>query len=121
MATTSIQSAKAFSLANFREAFQRSRARQYMSEMEVEQVRTALEEKNEFLLAELYDVLLQEQVADEKIVRDFVMTKNRIIDDFKASATSIEKKFVQAPLKKRIAKTEKSEHKKAEAMLKKIK
>ena len=120
MAPQNASSGKAFSIANFKKAFRDSAARQYMSEMEVEQVRTAVEGKDVMLLGKLYDVLLQEQVSDEQIVREFVMTKNRILDDFMAEATSIEKKMVQAPFKKRVAKTEKQEKKRAENILKKL-
>lgn len=113
-------STQPFSIANFKKAFNSSRSRKYMSDMEIEQVRTAIEEKDVMLLGKLYDILLQEQVNDEQIVRDFIMTKNRILDDFMAEATSIGNKMMQAPLKKRVAKTEKLEQKRAEAILKKL-
>lgn len=106
-----------FSIQNFKIAFNNSRGRKYMSDMEVEQVRTAIEEKDVMLLGKLYDILLQEQVNDEQIVRDFIMTKNRILDDFMAESKGIENKFVQGPIKKRAAKIEKKERKKAEKML----
>lgn len=109
-----------FSIPNFKKAFNNSRSRKYMSDMEVEQVRTAMEEKDVMLLGKLYEILLQEQTNDEAIVRDFVMTKNRIIDDFMAESKSIENKMLQAPLKKKVAKTEKREQKRAEAILKKL-
>lgn len=117
MATTTSSGTKTFSIANFRDAFQKSRARQYMSDMEVEQVRTAVEEKNIMLLGQLYDVLLQEQVTDEQIVRDFVMTKNKLLDNFTVASIDIEKKLIQKPQKKRVARAEKKERKAAEKIL----
>lgn len=110
-------STQPFSIANFKKAFSNSRSRKYMSDMEVEQVRTAIEEKDVMLLGQLYDILLQEQVNDEQIVRDFVMTKNKILDGFLFETVSIEKKFVQGPMKKRAEKAATKEKKKAEKML----
>ncbi len=111
---------KAFSIANFQKAFESSPARKYMSQMEVAQVRSAIEEKNIMLLGQLYDVLLREQVADEQIVRDFVMTKNRVADNFAVEVIDIEKKMVQGPMKQKAAKAEKKEQKGAEDLLKNL-
>jgi hypothetical protein len=120
MATQTSTGSKVFSIANFRKAFSESRARQYMSDMEIEQIRTAIEEKDIMLLGKLYDVLLQEQLTDEQIIRDFVMTKNKLLDGFMVNAMSIEKTLVQGPMKKRVAKAEKKEQKKAEDILNKL-
>ena len=106
-----------FSLKIFRETFSRSRAKQFMSNMELAQIHTALEEKNEALLGKLYKILIQEQVNDEKLVRDFIMTKNRLVDGFEVEAISIEKQYVEAPRKKRAAKAEKTEQQEAEKLL----
>jgi hypothetical protein len=59
-------------------------------------------------------------MTDEKIVRDFVMAKNRLYDGFMAEAKSIGKKMIEAPRKKRVAKVEKSERKKAEKLLEEL-
>ncbi len=115
---TSIQP---FSIQNFKKAFNNSKSRKYMSDMEIEQVRAAMEEKDVMLLGKLYEILLEEQANDEQIIRDFVMTKNRILDDFMAESKSIENKMLQAPLKKKVATTEKNEQKHAEALLKNLK
>ncbi len=110
-------STEPFSIANFKKVFSNSASRQCMSDMDVEQVRTAIEEKDVVLLGKLYEILLKEQVADDEIIRDFVMTKNKILDGFMFEARNIENKFVQAPMKKRAAKTAKREQKNAEKML----
>ena len=120
MATTSQTVFKPFSIENFKEAFNNSKARQYLSDMELEQVRVALEEKDLGLLGTLYEVLLQEKAADEEIVRDFVMAKNRILDGFETEAVNTGKKMLEAPRKMRAAKTEKEEQLKAEGMLKNL-
>ena len=112
---------KPFSIANFRMMFSQSRARQYMSDMEIEQIRVAVEEKDVILLGKLYEILLQEQATDEQIVREFVMTKNKIMDGFMVDAMDAEKKIVESPRKKKVAKAEKKEQKQAEAILKKLK
>ncbi len=111
---------KAFSIAKFKTAFSNSRAKQYMSDMEIEQVRRAIEDKDILLLGQLYEILLKEQSTDEQIVQDFVMTKNRILDDFMVQATSIEKKMVQVPHKQAEARAVAQEEQAAEDILKKL-
>lgn len=91
-----------------------------MSDMDVEQVRAAMEEKDIMLLGKLYDILLKEQVSNEAVIRDFVMTKNKILDGFQVESMTIEKKIVQGPMKKRAAKVAKREQKKAEKILEKL-
>jgi|GEM_PF-2529197 len=109
-----------FSIANFKKLFRQSPARKFMSDMEVEQIRVAVEEKNVFLLGKLYDILLQENVVNEEIVRQFVLTKNKIIDDFSIEAVGIQKKTVQAPFQKKVAKAEQEERSSAEDILKNL-
>ena len=117
---TAMSPLKPFSIKNFRELFENSSARQFMSNMELEQVRVAIENKDVMLLGQLYDILLKGQMNDQDIVRDFVMAKNRIVDGFMAEATGIEKKISEAPRKEAVSKAEKREQAKAEAMLKKL-
>jgi len=117
MATQATSGGNAFSIPNFRKLFSESNAKQYMSDMDIEQIRTAMEEKDVMLLGTLYDILLKEQVSNEEVVRDFIMTKNKILDGFLVESMSIEKKIVQGPMKKRTAKAEKKEQKKAEQIL----
>lgn len=120
MATQTATGSAPFSIANFRKAFEASGSRQYMSDMDIEQVRTAIEEKDIMLLGKLYDILLKEQVANESVVRDFVMTKNKILDGFMVETMTIEKRIVQGPMKKRAAKVAKKERKKAEQILEEL-
>lgn len=120
MASTPTNSGNAFTIANFRRAFSQSPARQYMSDMDVEQVRKAVEEKDLMLLGSLYEILLREQVNSEDIVRDFVMTKNKILDGFMIETVNIEKKIVQGPKKAAAAKVERRERNRAEDILKKL-
>lgn len=109
-----------FSIANFKKLFENSESRKYMSDMEVRQVDVAIEEKDVMLLGKLYEILLLEQATGQEIIRDFVTTKNRVVDGFMAEAKGIEKKFAEAPFKKKVAAEEKSEQKSAEEMLKRI-
>lgn len=111
---------KPFSIANFRQLFNAAQSRQYMSDMEVEQVRVAIEDKNVALLGQLYEILLKEQATDEEIVREFVMTKNRLVDKFMVDAVDIEKKMVQGPIKQAAEKAQRKEEKKAEKMLEEL-
>ncbi len=120
MTPSATSTGKGFSIANFRKLFTESNAKQYMSEMDIEQIRKAIEEKDLMLLGTLYDILLKEQVSNEEVVRDFIMTKNKILDGFMVESMSIEKKLVQAPLKKAAAKAEKKERKKAEKILEEL-
>lgn len=120
-ASSSAQSqSRVFSIAKFRELFEHSHARQYMSLMDVEQIYEAIDAKNVMLLGKLYDILLQEQVADEAIVREFVMCKNRIEDNFSVAVTDAEKKLLGNPQKQKVAKAEQGEQKRAENILKKL-
>ncbi len=120
MATTSPLDQQAFSIKKFKSLFYTSPARQFMSDMDIEQVRKAIEDKDILLLGQLYEILLHEQVTNENVIRDFVMTKNKILDGFTADAMSIEKRFVEAPRKERAEKAERKEQKKAEEILKKL-
>jgi hypothetical protein len=89
-----------------------------MSDMDVTQIHQAIEEKDVMLLGKLYEVLLREQDSKEEAVRDFVISKNKIIDEFMVQTVDIDKKFVEAPRKKAVAKAEKKEQKSAENILK---
>jgi len=106
-----------FSIANFRKVFNNSPSLKYMSDMEIEQVRKAIEDKDVMLLGKLYDILLRERTTDEQIIRDFVMTKNRIIDNFLIETTTIEKKMIEAPMREKIATAEQKEQMTAEDIL----
>ncbi len=111
---------KPFSLVNFRALYEQAPSRQYLSKMEEEQIGAALKDKNIPLLEALYKILLQEQSSDAEIARDFIMTKNRILDDCMIDMKDIENKYLAKPLKKKRARTEKVERKKAEALLKQL-
>ena len=106
-----------FSIANFKFLFNASRAKKYLSIMEIEHIKVALEEKNLVLLRKLYEVLLQEYKTDEQIVQNFVMTQNRILNDLGNKAEDIKKQYIEIPRKKRIAKIENSEHAMADEIL----
>ena len=112
--------AKAFSIANFKKLFNESKARQYMSEMDVAQVRQAIDDKDIMLLGQLYDVLLQEQMTNEEIVRDFVMTKNKILDDFAVTVRNIDQTMGKGAQKQIMATQEKQEQNSAEDILKNL-
>lgn len=92
---------KSFTIGTFQKVYRSSRARKYLSRMETEQIRQAVEAKNLPLLKTLYDVLLQEKLKDEEIVREFVMTKNRIIDEFTVKAKHVHFEYVRKPVAKR--------------------
>lgn len=111
---------KPFSIQNFRELYNRSEAKKYLSAMDIEQIRVAMEKKDTALLEKLYETLLKEQASNDEIVRDFVITKNKILDEFYVEATQIKKRYVEAPMKKRAAKAEQKERKKAEDILKQL-
>jgi len=108
---------KPFSIANFRELFENSESRKYMSDMEVRQVSVAIEEKDVMLLGKLYEILLLEQATGQEIISDFATTKNRIVDGFMAEATHIRKKFVEKPQEERRAEQEASEQVAAEKLI----
>ena len=113
-------SAQPFSIDAFKALFRNSRARKYLSRMEVEQIHTALEDKNVKLLETLYGVLLQEKTRDEEIVRDFVMTQNRIMDEYNIELTGIKKKYVDRPLMEESNAAASKEKAEADEILKKI-
>ena len=117
MATKTKQKLDEFSIANFKFLFNASRAKKYLSEMELKNIQTALEEKNLVLLRKLYEVLLQEYKTDEQIVQNFVMTQNRILNDLGNKAEEIKKQYIELPRKKRIAKIENKEHLLADEIL----
>jgi hypothetical protein len=106
-----------FSIQAFRELFAKSKARKYLSRMEEETVRRALEEKNADLLKELYAVLVQEQESDEKLVQEYVMTQNKLMDDYSLKSTAIEKKYLRQINAEKIAPAEKSDQDEAERLL----
>ncbi len=98
-----VATSQPFSLEVFQTLFQNSRARKYLSNPEVQQVYSALEAGNIKLLKLLYRILLKEKVQDEEIVRDFVMAKNQIVDEFNLKATGIAKRSILEPKKQREA------------------
>lgn len=106
-----------FSIEAFVELFRDSAAKQYMSKMDIEQIRRAVEEKDEYLLKELWPILLAGQTRDEEIVRNFVMTKNKILDDYDVEVVNIRKKFVDNPKKQKLRALSEKEANTAENIL----
>ncbi len=106
-----------FSFVNFRELWRNSRSKKYMSDMEIEQVKVALEDKNERLLSKLFEILQQEHLSNEKIVQDFVMTKNRILDELLIESTELKKKYIDIPEKNKRQTAETKEKSQADTLL----
>jgi hypothetical protein len=117
MTQSAATNSKAFSIRNFREVLRKSSATKYLSDMEIQQVRTAIEEKDLMLLGRLYEILLQQQASDEKIVRDFIFAKNRLTENFETSAVKIEKRDYEAKYQQRQAAIESEEKQKAENII----
>lgn len=88
---------KMFTIKNFRELYYTSEAKKYLSSMEIEQIKVALEQQDVGLLEKLYKILQQESLTNEQIVREFVMTKNKIVDEFQVEVIDIEKKYITGP------------------------
>ncbi len=107
-----------FSVEAFRALFNRSVIRKYLSAMDVEQVRIALEDKDMVVLQRLYEVLLQAEAKDEKIVREFVITKNKILDKFYVESMGIHHQIVVGSIQKRSAKAHMEDETAAEDILK---
>jgi|WetSurMetagenome_2_1015567.scaffolds.fasta_scaffold111957_3 hypothetical protein len=120
MATATAINPAPFSLHNFQRLFSSSPASKYLTRFEVDQIREAMEKKNLPLLQKLYVVLHEERATDEELTRNFVMAKNRIMDDFMVEAKEIEQKYVEIPKRKASAKKEAAEKAGAEDILKQI-
>ena len=109
-----------FSIAKFKDAFAQWRGRQFMSDMELEQVATAVEKKDVILLGTLYEILMEEKSTNEEIVTEFIMKKNRIVDGFMVEAREIQIKLIEKPLKQKMAHAQKREQKQAEKILEQL-
>lgn len=71
-------------------------------------------------LHKLYDILLLEQATETNIAREFNDAKNRIVDNFMVAATDIRKKYVEAPMREKMAAAASDEKADAEQILNKI-
>jgi hypothetical protein len=120
MATAAAQNITPFSLENFKNFFNLSPAKKYLTRYEVDQIREAVEKKDLPLLEKLYAVLHEERDTDEELTRNFVMAKNRIMDDFMIKSKDIEKEYIEMPKRKASAKKEAVEKAGAEEILKQI-
>jgi|WetSurMetagenome_2_1015567.scaffolds.fasta_scaffold1213985_2 hypothetical protein len=80
----------------------------------------AIAEKDMSTLKNIYDILLQEQASERNIAREFNDAKNRIVDNFMVAATDVRKKYVEAPMKEKIAAAASEEKAAAEGLLKKL-
>jgi hypothetical protein len=117
MATSTTQE---FSIEAFSSLFEKSRIKKYMSQMEIEQIAKGIENKDVTLLKPLYVILQQANVTDSDIVKDFVMEKNKIVNDFTAEAHVIDRYYAAEPSRKMVAATEEREKAAAENILKNI-
>jgi hypothetical protein len=120
MTDTAGQKVETFTLASFTRLFRSSPASKFLTRFEMEQIKEAVEEKNLPLLQKLYMVLLEEKKTDEEVVRNFVMSKNRIMDDFSVKTTVIEKKYIEGPKRKKRAKAEAADKADVEDILNQI-
>ncbi len=109
-----------FSLQNFQKIFGLSPAKKYLTKYEVNQIREAMEKKDLPLLEKLYVVLHEERKTDEEIMRNFVISKNRIMEEYIHGVKEIRKAYIEEPRKKRAAKEEAREKAGAEKILKQI-
>ena len=117
-ATTSKQ--EPFSIPNFQKLFNVSPAKKYLTRFEVDQIRMAMEKKDFEVLEKLYVILREERGADEDLTRNFVIAKNRIMDDFMLKAKGIENKYVELPKRKAASKEEAKEKAGAEDILSRL-
>jgi len=108
---------KMFTIKNFKELYYKSEAKKYLSAMEIEQIKVALEQQDIGLLERLYKILQQEAVTNEQIVREFVMTKNKIVDDFQVEVIDIGKKYIVEPVKEKARAEEAKSKEDAEDLL----
>jgi hypothetical protein len=118
MATTSASAE--FSIETFRELFERSLLKTYLSQSELARVYQGMEQKNITLLKPLYVILTQAKDIDDGIVRDFASEKDRIVSDLTAEAHAIDRYYAAAPNRKMASDTEQLEKVAAENILKKI-
>jgi hypothetical protein len=108
---------KPFSLANFKMLLEKSVARKFLGTMDMAQIQEAIDERNFPLLKSLYEILKEEQKFDEKLVADFIITKNRLMDEFYEEAEQIKKEMIDEPMKAQKAQMAAKEEEAAENIL----
>ncbi|MFA5828977.1 MAG: hypothetical protein WC843_00560 [Candidatus Gracilibacteria bacterium] len=111
---------KPFSIQNFQELFYSSKAMKYLSRMDIQQIEKAISEKNKTLLMRLYPVVIQEKYVNDKIIQDFIIKKNRLLNDFEAEGSGIYKKYSEKLIKNKQNKLEQKDLSEAENILKQI-
>jgi len=109
-----------FTVEKFLELYGRSNAAGLLPVEMKREVDNAIEKHDMATLQKLYDILLQEQESDKKIVGDFNEAKNKIMDRFMVTATDIRKRYVEAPMKEQSAAAAEAEKAEAEKILNKI-
>ena len=108
---------KQITIEEFLRLYNRCESVRFLSKMDKEQINEALEKKNFEVLNPLYKILLEESKNEEQIVRDFVMTKNRILDELSVDATEIKKKYIERPKMAKNAAIERAEEGAADDLL----
>jgi predicted transcriptional regulator len=68
-----------FSIENFRKVYFQSEVKQYLSGMDNEQLKKAIEDKDEPLLKGVYDILMQQDLQREERVQKIIATKNKYL------------------------------------------
>jgi hypothetical protein len=96
---------------------EKSVARKFLGTMDMAQIQEAIDERNFPLLKSLYEILKEEQKFDEKLVADFIITKNRLMDEFYEEAEQIKKEMIDEPMKAQKAQMAAKEEEAAENIL----
>ena len=117
---TSSFKAGGFPLARFKELYGKSYAMTLLAPVIKDQIAKAMEENDVQLLGGIYQVLLQEQASEKQIAQDFDSAKNKIVDEYLVAATNIRRRYIESPMKQKIAAAIEAEKTAAEEMLNKI-
>jgi hypothetical protein len=101
---------KPFSVENFVELFNNSDSKKFLAPEIIEQIRVAIENKDEELLKRLYPILVTESDNVAYILSDFGNEKRKIADQFVADCVETRKEYVEKP-KEKARKAEESKEK----------
>ncbi|MBD3328116.1 hypothetical protein GF340_02310 [Candidatus Peregrinibacteria bacterium] len=110
-----------FTIENFLKLFAKSDARKNLNSDEIAQIRTAIEHKDEQLLKNLFQILLEEKKSQDEIMDALTEDKEKIMDEFNITMESLHSKHVEGPKKEMLAEMEQEEKAEAENILKQIK
>ena len=109
-----------FTMEAFQQLYASSLVKNYLSKDDVDTIEKAIAENDLALLHDVYDLLVASKIATQRDDQDFMVKKNKIMDDFVIETKNIENSYVNVPRRKLAESATEREQRDAENILKNL-